>query len=73
MFTELLIEQRQNIGKRIKLISMNDPYPIESGTLGTIIDVDGIGQYRVHWDNGRSLSVIPNEDQFEILEEEGDK
>jgi hypothetical protein len=67
MFTELLIEQRQNIGKRIRLISMKDPFPVESGTLGTIVDVDGIGQYRVQWDNGRTLSVIPDEDEFEIF------
>ena len=35
---------------------------------GGLIDVDGIGQYRVNWDNGRTLSVIPNEDEFEILD-----
>jgi hypothetical protein len=69
MFTHLIIEQRQNIGKRIRIDFMKDePHPVESGTLGTIIDVDGIGQYRVNWDNGRTLSVIPNEDEFEILD-----
>lgn len=69
MFTHLVIERRQHIGKRVKMIYMNDPFPIESGTLGTIIDVDGIGQYRVKWDNNRTLSIIPEEDKFEILEE----
>ena len=69
MFTHLIIEQRQNIGKRIRIDFMKDePHPVESGTLGTIIDVDGIGQYRVNWDNGRTLYVIPNEDEFEILD-----
>ena len=69
MFTHLIIEQRQNIGKRIRIDFMKDePHPVECGTLGTIIDVDGIGQYRVNWDNGRTLSVIPNEDEFEILD-----
>ena len=69
MFTHLIIEQRQNIGKRIRIDFMKDePHPVESGTWGTIIDVDGIGQYRVNWDNGRTLSVIPNEDEFEILD-----
>ena len=55
-------------GKRIKLISMNDdPNPIPSGTLGTIQHIDGIGQLQVIWDNGRRLAVIPNIDEYEIL------
>ena len=56
------------IGKRIRMIEMNDPYPIEPNSMGTITSVDDIGQYRVRWDSGRSLSVIPEEDKFEILE-----
>jgi hypothetical protein len=56
------------IGKRIKMIEMNDPYPIEPDTTGTIMSVDGLGQIRVNWDNGRVLSVIPEEDKFEIFE-----
>lgn len=57
------------IGKRIRMIFMDDPQPIEPNTMGTIISVDDIGQYQVKWDNGRSLSVIPEEDKFEILED----
>lgn len=67
MFTELLIYQKQNIGKRIRIIKMIDPFPIPSGTLGTITGVDDIGQYQVNWDNGSTLSVIPDEDEYEIL------
>ena len=55
-------------GKRIKMISMDDPDPIEPGTMGTVIKLDGAGQIQVKWDNGRTLSVIPEEDQFEILD-----
>lgn len=58
------------IGKRIMMIFMNDPQPIEPNTMGTIIGVDGIGQYQVKWDNGRSLSVIPDEDRYEIIDME---
>jgi hypothetical protein len=58
------------VGKRIMLILMNDPQPIEPNTMGTIIGVDDIGQYQVKWDNGRSLSVIPEEDTFVIIEKE---
>jgi len=61
--------QTEMIGKRIRMIEMNDPYPIEPNTMGTISWVDDIGQIRVKWDNGRMLSVIPEEDKFEILED----
>lgn len=57
------------VGKRIKMIHMDDPQPIEKGTMGTIIKVDGMGQYMVKWDNGRTLSVIPEEDEFEIIDQ----
>jgi hypothetical protein len=53
-------------GKRIKMIFMEDPDPIEPGTMGTVIKLDGAGQIQVKWDNGRNLSVIPGEDRFEI-------
>ncbi len=55
-------------GKRIKMISMDDPDPIEPGEMGTVIKLDGAGQIQVKWDNGRTLSVIPEEDRFEILD-----
>jgi hypothetical protein len=67
MFPQLRTE---NIGKRIVILMMNDPNPVEPNTMGTIMGVDDIGQYQVKWDNGRSLSVIPEEDQFVIIEKE---
>ena len=66
MLFENIIKRTEYIGKRIKMIKMNDPYPIEPNTMGTILDVDGIGQYVVSWDNGRTLSVIPEDDEYEI-------
>ena len=68
MMFQDIIKRTEYIGKRIKMIKMNDPHPIEPNTMGTIRDVDGIGQYVVSWDNGRTLSVIPEEDEFEIEE-----
>ena len=70
MLFQDIIKRTEYIGKRIKMIKMNDPYPIEPNTMGTIHDVDGIGQYIVHWDNGRTLSVIPEDDEYEIQEGE---
>ena len=55
------------IGKRVKLIHMEDPEPIPAGTEGIIIGVDPVG-YRMKWDNGRTLGLIPGEDRWEVLE-----
>ena len=55
--------------KRVRLISMDDPYTkLESGDEGTIQFTDGIGQIHVKWDNGSILALIPEEDQYIILD-----
>ena len=52
-------------GTRVKLTAnLNDPQPIETGTCGTVLCVDGIGQLIMKWDNGRSLALIPGVDSF---------
>lgn len=52
-------------GTRIELISMEDPYaPIEPGTQGTVEFVDDMGQIHMRWDNGRTLALVPSEDNF---------
>jgi hypothetical protein len=55
------------INKRVRIEFMNDPYPVPSGTEGTIVFVDSINQYHVKWDNGRTLAINPIEDEFTIL------
>ncbi len=58
-------------GTRIKLICMNDPYaPVETGTCGTVLCVDDMGTVFPKWDNGRSLGVVPSEDNFRKLTQE---
>jgi hypothetical protein len=47
---------------------MYDPNPIQPNTYGTIIMVDSMGTIHVSWDNGRTLGVIPDEDDFEIYD-----
>jgi len=61
-------------GDRIRLINMpNDPNPIESGTTGTVKEVNtiqmfGEDQLVVDWDNGRGLNLLVGEDEFEVIE-----
>lgn len=62
------IRQLYPPGTRITLNRMSDPYsPVEPGTRGTVRYVDDAGQIGVAWDNGRSLSLIPQEDSFRKL------
>ena len=58
-------------GTRIRLDHMDDPYaPIPAGTEGVVQAVDDAGQLMMKWDNGRSLSLIPGEDSFSIIQQE---
>ncbi len=58
-------------GTRIRLDHMDDRYaPIPSGTEGVVQTVDDAGQLVMKWDNGRSLSLIPGEDCFSIIQQE---
>ncbi len=56
------------IGKRVRIIFMEDVDPIEPGQIGVVKSVDDLGQLQVNWDNGRTLAIIPEKDQFEVLD-----
>lgn len=51
---------------RVKLVHMDDPYPLPECSTGTIIDKDDIGDLLVHWDCGSSLKLIPSIDTYII-------
>lgn len=60
--------RKDYVGKRIRLIDMpEDPNPPPYNSLGTVQDVDGLGQLVMKWDNGSSLSLILGIDTFEVL------
>lgn len=47
-----MLRQRYPSGTRICLASMkNDPQPIPSRTMGTVVAVDDMGQLIMKWDN----------------------
>lgn len=62
---------------RIELSHMEDNWAVPPGTRGTVEYVDDVGQIHMKWDNGRTLSIVPQVDKFrrltqqELLEEQG--
>lgn len=62
-------EIRENYppGTRIELIHMDDQYAVPAGTRGSVNYVDDAGQIHVAWDNGRSLAIVPQVDNFRKL------
>jgi hypothetical protein len=66
----MLKQKHELVGKRVLLHQMDDDpktNPIEPNTKGTIISVDDMDFYKVKWDNGRVLNLLPNEDKFEFI------
>ena len=62
------IRRRYPPGSKIILNRMaDDPDPIPPGTEGKLIYIDDAGQIGVHWNNGRSLAIIPGVDDFTVL------
>ena len=55
-------------GMKIRLIHMNDPQPVPSGTIGEVALIDDVGNIHMIWQNGRSLAIIEGIDDFEIIE-----
>ena len=45
----------------------DDPRPVAPGTRGSVRFVDDMGSIHMHWDNGRTLALIPGEDSFRKL------
>lgn len=62
------IREKYPEGTIIKLIRMDDPSPIPSGTIGAVISVDDIGQLHCLYLNYRSsLAIVPSKDIFEVI------
>ena len=54
-------------GTKVKLIYMHNESQLPSGLIGTVEFIDDANQIHVSWENGSSLALIPEVDQFEIL------
>jgi len=56
-------------GKRVRLIKMLDEYTkLKEGDEGTIKFTDDMQQIHVQWDNGEHLALLPDVDEYEILD-----
>ena len=67
----ILIKEQYPKGTRILLKNMDDPYaPVPSGTKGSVDFVDDAGDIHMNWDNGRTLAIFPEKDDFRKLTEE---
>lgn len=63
------MRQSELAGKRVTIIRMEDPYTdLRPGSKGTIKGEDDMGHILVQWDNGSSLSLIRDIDEFHIEE-----
>jgi len=77
MYQQKINEVQQSIGqsfdyrlanKRVRLIKMDDKQAPAPSTMGTIKYIDGIGQIHVIWDNGSTLALQPQNDEYMILD-----
>ena len=68
-----MVKRQYPVGTRIQLNSLcNDEKGMPSGLCGTVIGVDDQPALLMKWDNGRSLSLFPYEDDFTITGQEMD-
>jgi hypothetical protein len=61
------LKERYPEGTRIQLIAMSGESDMPSRLMGTVDFVDDIGQLHLKWDNGRSLALVPGEDNFTTI------
>ncbi len=62
-----MIKKMYPAGTKVELIDMDDTQAPPMGTIGTIIFVDAIGQIHVQWENGSTLALNYELDEFKIV------
>ena len=64
------LKQEYPKGTRILLEHMEDKWAVPSGTRGSVLHIDDGGNIHMKWDNGRTLSIVPEADRFRKLTEQ---
>jgi len=64
------IKEKYKPGMKIKLLKdmKFDEQPIKAGEIGVVDHVDDLGTIHMNWKSGSSLGIIPEIDEFEIVE-----
>ena len=63
-----MVKKQYPVGTRIQLDSLcNDERGMPSGLCGTVVGVDDQPALLMKWDNGRSLSLMPFDDNFTVI------
>ena len=60
---------KAEVGMKIRLIHMADPYPLPPGSIGTVVGTDCNGDLEVAWDCGSCLKLIPGVDEWTVIDE----
>lgn len=63
------LRKKYPAGTVVELVEMQDSQAPPARTLGTVWGVDDAGSILVAWQNGSSLSLIPEADDFRIVKE----
>ncbi len=63
------LRKKYPAGTVVELVEMQDSQAPPARTLGTVWGVDDAGSILVRWQNGSSLSLIPEVDSFRIVKE----
>ena len=62
------IKEKYPRGTKLQLIKMDDVQAPPEGTIGIVKYVDDAASIHVRWETGSSLSLIPDVDEFKIIE-----
>lgn len=62
------LRERYPAGTRSRLIHMADDIaPVPPGMIGSVAIIDDAGNIHMNWENGRSLALIEDVDEFEVI------
>ena len=62
-------KKKYPIGTHIELENMEGELNMQPGLKGTVTDVDDIGQVHIAWENGSSLALNTDVDNFKVIDE----
>ena len=67
----MMSTEQVRVGDRIRLVRCTDEWTrLRPGALGTVRRVDDFGTATVHvnWDDGSRLGLVPDEDEWLVLD-----